>query len=113
MHVSDLDAAVQNNGRTWLAQVGVTASMQNGQPLAGARVHGWWTYENGRVEHVECMTDAQGSCTLATNEIRKRQGKVIFEVRDIVANQMVYNPQANTDPDGDTNGSEVLIHKND
>jgi hypothetical protein len=106
MHVSDLDGAATNEGATWTALTTIAVVDNTGQAVAGATVAGTWSSGGAP----QCTTDAAGRCTVALPDIAKRNGTVGFSVSDVVG-PLPYDPAANTDPDGDSNGTTITVSK--
>ncbi|GAA0700041.1 hypothetical protein GCM10009104_31130 [Marinobacterium maritimum] len=108
VHVSDLDASGINNEGTWTAIVDVMIS-DAGQPVSGVQVDGSWSLIGSGDTTFSCTTDVAGWCRFTNAGIRKRDGSVIFEVTGV--EDSGYNPAANSDPDGDSNGSQITVLK--
>ncbi len=108
VHVTDLDAdsALSGVGK-WDAFVTITVRVQEGHPVAGATVFGSWS--NGANGSGNCTTDAAGKCTVEKKKIKTNIGDVTFHVDEITYPGAVYNPAQNSDPDGDSNGTEIII----
>lgn len=104
MHVSDLDAAAVSTGRTWTATVTVTIHDDAGAPVSGATVSGSW--KNGTVAN--CVTSEIGQCSLSTTTTGKTE---IFTVSGVTHATLTYDPAANADPDGDSDGTSITIKK--
>ena len=107
VHVADLDGSSASERSTWSAAVTVTVATAAGDPAVGATVTGIWsTGETG-----SCVTGADGTCTAELSGIGKRTGSVGFAVTDVSAGQLEYDPSANTDPDGDSDGTTIVVPK--
>lgn len=104
MHVSDLDGNAAKKGRTWTANVTATVTSNDGQPVSGAVVSGEWTSS----EKSQCTTDSQGTCTAALTAISRAYESVVFAVTDI-SGTLAYDKDANTDPEGDSDGTTITI----
>jgi hypothetical protein len=103
-HIADLDASAFSVGRTWTATVTVTVRDNAGALVAGATVSGTWM--RGMV--AMCTTDGSGTCSVMT---RTRANREQFTVTGITHSSLTYDPAANTDPDGDSNGTVIRIRK--
>jgi predicted extracellular nuclease len=104
--IADLDAfATQIVGR-WLALVVVNVEDENGNPVAGATVHGTWVSDT--TTPTGCTTNENGRCYVSIAPYR-RVPQVTFSVVDISAPGAVYDPGANQDPDGDSNGTSLTV----
>jgi hypothetical protein len=107
VYVADLDGSSASERSTWSAAVTVTVATAAGDPAVGATVTGIWsTGETG-----SCPTGADGTCTAELSGIGKRTGSVGFAVTDVSAGQLEYDPSANTDPDGDSDGTTIVVPK--
>lgn len=109
MHVGDLDGASINNGSTWTAQVTILVVDNNGTPVANATVSGNWS--NGASGSANCSTNSSGLCTVSIGGIHKRNGSVTFMVSNVTHSTLTYDSAANTDPDGDSNGTTITVQK--
>jgi len=107
MHVGDLDGSSASNGPRWTAYA--TVSVHDGAhgALAGATVTGSWS--SG--ETTSCTTTANGQCTVSLSGIRKKQSSRTFTVSDVAASGQSYTASQNHDPDGDSNGTSIAVHR--
>jgi hypothetical protein len=112
MHVADLDGVASGKGNSsqWSAQV--TVKVVNGSgtdsPVPGATVTGAWS---GPVSvNSTGVTDSSGTVTLASGAL-KTGTSVTFTVTSVTHATLVYAPAANADPDGDSNGTVIVISK--
>jgi subtilisin family serine protease len=111
-HVGDLDGSSINNGRTWDAIVTVRVHDASEAALDGATVSGNWTgVGGGTIVSSSCTTGSAGSgaCTVHVNGIGKKNGTVTFSVTSVSA--VDYNAADNHDPDGDSNGTTIVVSK--
>lgn len=106
MHVGDLDGRLEPFGRNWRAVVTITVHDGSHRPVANANVSGIWN--NGYSASGACTTDAAGSCTIATQKLNSTA--VTFTVSGISHPSLSYQPSANHDPDGESNGSAITIN---
>jgi hypothetical protein len=104
MHIADLDASAVSTGRTWTATVTMTARDDAGALVAGATVSGTWMRGNVAM----CTTDGSGTCSVVTRTKAKREQ---FTVTDMTHSSLTYDPSANADPDGDSDGTVITIKK--
>lgn len=107
--INDLDGGGQNNGGTWTATVTIYVVDGNGNPIANATVEGDWS--NGATGSGSGVTNANGVCTISKSGIRKNRSSVTFSVTDVIASGLIYTPENNNDPDGDSNGTTITILK--
>ena len=62
----------------------------------------------GSVAHLRHR--ANGRCTITSSSIAKRTGSVTFTVTSVAA-ALPYVAAANGDPDGDSNGTSIVVAK--
>jgi hypothetical protein len=108
IHVSDLDGSgVAVNGGRWDVSVTITVVDQNGNPVAGVFVDGGWS--NGANGSGNCTTDSSGQCTVTKNRIKSNESSVTYTINSLSASGYTYNAAANSDPDGDSNGTVIIV----
>ncbi len=108
MHVGDLDGSSSpSNGNRWNATVTITIHDADHNPIANATVNGSWS--NGANGGGSCVTNTSGQCTITKNNVRGNNSSVTFTVDDVTATGNTYNSGANHDPDGDSNGSVIIV----
>jgi hypothetical protein len=105
--VSDLDADSLVSGSRWDANVTITVRDEAGNPVEGASVFGSWS--NGANGSGNCTTDETGKCTVQKKKIKDDVGDVTFHVDLINYPGSVYNPAQNSDPDEDSDGTEIIV----
>ena len=106
VHVGDLDGttvSLGNSGR-WDALVDVLVVDDVGAAFGGAVVSGAWSTE----DTASCTTDAAGWCSVATTN-RRSDPEVAFSVADISAGGVTYDATLNQDPDGDSDGTTIVL----
>jgi N-acetylneuraminic acid mutarotase len=109
-HIGDLDGSSLPNGpNRWNATVTIKVLDQNGSPVSGATVSGSWS--NGISGNGNCTTNASGLCSITRLQIRNTSNSVTFTVTNVSKAGTSYNPAANTDPDGDSNGTVIVVNK--
>lgn len=108
VHVGDLDATTSEQGAEWGTTVTVTVHDGAHQPVGGASVVGTWELPDGSRTTDECETGADGTCTVSTSGLHKRDKSVTFTVDD-VQHATAYDPSANHDPDGDSDGTTIRV----
>jgi len=110
MHVADLDETTTLGSRgKWIAMVTIKVVDANGVAVANATVNGIWS--NGASGSVTCTTDANGLCTVTKDSINKKSKSVTFTITSLLHSSLVYGSLDNDDPDGDSDGTEILILK--
>jgi subtilisin family serine protease len=108
-HVGDLDGTSRPvSSRSWRADVTISVVDDLGGPVAGAIVSGSWS--RGGSGTTSCVTDAAGRCgvyrTLANLFSTTR-----WTVGGVSHPMLVYDPAANTDPDGDSDGTRITVSR--
>jgi hypothetical protein len=109
MHVGDLDRSGANNGKTWTATATAQIDTDAHAMLPGAVVTGVWSVGSGTP--ASCTTDATGRCSLSRVGLAKKTGSATFTVTAVTHATRIYQPGANHDPDGDSNGTAVTVLK--
>jgi serine protease AprX len=105
LHVGDLDgsAGPVRKGK-WLATGTVIVHDQDDNTVAGATVmYSWGDGSTGT-----CTTSESGECS-ATNLIKKRFDWVDFTIDYLAKTDYSYDPVSNHDPDGDSNGTTIMV----
>ena len=105
MHVADLDAATVAQGKMWMAIVSITVVDDQGSPVDGAVVHISW--RDGTAD--SCTTGGDGICSVEEGSLRNRRWSL--SVNDVTHGSLSYNAAANSDPDGDSDGTVIIINK--
>lgn len=108
-HVGDLDASAVDNGRAWTAWVTVLVHDAGHTPIANARVAGVWS--GGASGTASCATNGAGECLLELSRIDNGIGSVSLTITNIQAGSLTYDGGSNHDPDGDSNGSSIVVLK--
>jgi len=106
VHIGDLDGSAQRAGNSWSGSVTITVHNAGHMPVAGASVTGAWSVDGSAT----CTTSAAGQCTL-TLVIANKNASAIFTVTGVIASGAIYKPSNNHDPDGDSNGTAILLRK--
>lgn len=107
LSVADLDGTSTSNKNVWTA--GVTAEIRDdlGGAVAGAVVIGAW----GTGDAGSCTTGADGVCSIALGmDLPKKEGQVSFSVTS-VSGPLPYAAGSNSDPDGDSDGTTIVVSK--
>jgi subtilisin family serine protease len=107
MHVGDLDGSSSANRSRWDATVAITVLDASGSPVSGATIDGVWS--EGASGGGSCVTDASGACDISKRNIKKNVSSVAFAVDGISHATMIYDPSANGDPDGDSDGTRITV----
>jgi len=110
IHVGDLDGSTISKGfRGWRPNVSILVHDQNEKPAANVTVSGLWSNLNGEI--VSCVTDANGLCSINNKNLRRSYSSVTFTIVDLTQSGYTYNAVFNHDPDGDSNGTSIVISR--
>ena len=58
-----------------------------------------------------CTTTVAGTCTLGNFSLSRSTTKTVFKVTNVVQASATYAPSANSDPDGDSNGTTITVKR--
>ncbi len=109
LHAHDLDGvSVERAGATWLAKVTISVRDAGETRIDGAEVTGRF----GQNKVKSCTTRANGNCTVRVRVLDTKV-KIPFVVTNIVgpAAEYSYDPAANHDPDGDSDGTTIQVFR--
>jgi hypothetical protein len=105
-HVGDLDgSAAPDRGPKWTATVTIVVHDENEGLVADATVTGAWS--DGASGGAECTTDGSGQCSVSKANLRS--SSATFSVTSIDHAALAYDPVANHEPDGDSNGTAITV----
>ena len=107
VHVGDLDGTSARIGARWQATVTLTAHDGDHATLPGVTFTGHWS---GDVAG-SCTTGANGQCNIVSGLFNRTRTKVTFAATDASVGGYTYDPAANHDPDGDSNGTTITINR--
>ena len=108
-HVGDLDGSSSSIGSIrWTAAVTVLVHDSIETPLAGATVYGKWN--NGATGEGSCVTNSSGICSVFRPNIPSSVKKITFTVTRVVYSGLTYQASSNHDPDGDSNGTSIIVN---
>jgi serine protease len=104
-HVSDLDGL----GRRlflgfWEARITIRIADTLNRPVGSARVSGLF---NDGTSLFQCTTNASGSCTVSGYQLNL--SCLTFTVTGVTHATFKYQPALNSDPDGDSNGTQITV----
>ena len=108
VHVGDLDASSAMSGSRWNATVIVTVHDASNAPVPNVTVNGSWG--NGTTGTGSCTTGADGTCSISRTSLKTTVSSVSFSVTGLSAGDP-YQSSANQDPDGDSNGTTIIVSK--
>lgn len=101
----DLAPRVKPVGARVKVSVGVYVYDSAHNPVVGASVSGAWTGADGSTS---CVTGPDSFCVLDTSPVSP-PGQVTFVVTGVAYAGAVYDPAANHDVDGDSNGTSITV----
>ena len=108
VHVGDLDASSVISGSRWNATVIVTVHDASNAPVPNVTVNGSWG--NGTTGTGSCTTGADGICSISRTSLKTTVSSVSFSITGLSAS-VPYQSSSNHDPDGDSNGTTVIVSK--
>jgi len=107
MHVGDLDGtAVRNANKRWTATVTIRVHDGDHALLGGVVVTASW---QGGIS-ATCTTGASGACSVS-RQFQNSKTSVSLAVSNLSKAGYTYQPSANHDPDGDSNGTTITVRK--
>lgn len=106
-HVSDLDGSIVRQRASRTATVTAEVKDNLGLPVSGASVSGMWTGQNVS-SAATCTTGADGRCAVSMN-VAYGTSAVTFSVTNVQNATLAYQSAANSDMDGDSNGSSITL----
>jgi serine protease AprX len=107
IHVGDIDGASATKKGGWTATVTLTVHNSSDAPLSGVVVTGSWS--DGTT--ASCTTGVSGTCTLPVKNLNRKATSIGFTVSSLSRSGYSYLSSANHDPDGDSNGSSIVVNK--
>lgn len=109
IRVMDLDGSSADAGRgRWTATATIVIGDAGGTEIDGAFVEGSWG--GGASGGDSCTTGADGSCQVS-REVRNKFADATFSVIAVSHSSAIYDPGLNSDPDGDSDGTTLIIPK--
>jgi subtilisin family serine protease len=108
LHVGDLDGSTStgNHGR-WNSTVTISLHSSSEAPVAGASVSGTWS--GGASDSGNCQTDSSGTCSVSLANLKSNISSVTFTITAVSTSGWSYQPSANHDPDGDSDGTTIEL----
>lgn len=106
VHIGDLDGSANINGKKWAATVTVSVHNEADNPVASATVTGTWSNVRNGIR--SCTTDASGTCNISES-FRTATSSATFTINTVTHSTTTYNPAANHDPDGDSDGTSITV----
>jgi hypothetical protein len=112
VHVADLDASASRSGNSWSATITIMVHDANHGPVNDVLVRGSWSGTTPNPG--ECTTGAagaNGTCTVVYSSIPNSTRLVSFAVGTMTRSGYNYQPSANHDPDGSSNGTTIFVNR--
>jgi len=109
LHIGDLQRSSVLSGKNWSGTVTILVHDNNERPVSGATVYGKWT--NGASGSASCVTDLSGVCSITKTGLKTSTTSITLTVTKVVHGGQTYQPSANHDPDGDSNGTAIIVMK--
>ncbi len=103
--VTDLDGSKKLSKKSWTATATITVKDGDGNLVSGAKVDGKF---NTAV--ISCTTGTTGQCSVSIS-LKTTVTSATFTVNNLTLTGYTYNAAANSDPDGDSNGTTITIYK--
>jgi hypothetical protein len=109
--VTDLDGVNSSNSSKWRTTITIKLADGTGQPMVNVKVLGVWGYGN----NANCTTDTNGLCSVTSNEFAGTSKDAIsFTITGVEFDDVMrwaYQPDRNSDSDGDSNGTNIVMAK--
>ena len=112
MHIADLDGSTSTSGSTWSATVEITVRDGDNNLLNGATVVGTWSVSG--LNSNTCTTGdlgGNGTCIVLFPSLKKGTKSVTFTVQSVTMSGFTYMPSSNSDPDGSSNGTVIVVKR--
>jgi hypothetical protein len=109
MHVADLDRSASGNAKRWTAKVTIRMHLGTHANVGGVAVTGSWS--GGATGIATCTTGSNGTCSVQSPQLSPATPSVTFTVTGAAKTGLTYVPAANHDPDGESNGTQILIQR--
>jgi hypothetical protein len=107
MHSGDLDGNPVGSG-PWNARVVVTVHTASHAPLSGVFVA--FKYSGAVKGETGCVTNSAGVCYVLSKQVKNGGASVTFQIFNMTRGGFTYVPSANHDPDGDSNGTTIVVN---
>lgn len=106
LHIGDLDRATLNVRNRWRAQVTATAHNETHGVLSGVVI----TFNITGLSPLSCTTGTDGKCYVRAL-VSDSVPNLTFTVTNAVKSGFSYDAAANHDPDGDSNGTVIVVQQ--
>ena len=109
IHIGDLDGSVTSRKNDWKAEVEAKVVDSDGIPTKGVIITASWS--EGPLGTSSCTTRKNGTCTLESGKIKNNRTSVVMVVQNCEHSSLIYEPADNSDPDGDSDGTQITVVK--
>ena len=109
LHIGDLDRSSVLSGAKWNGTVTILVHDNYERPVSGTTVYGKWT--NGASGNVSCVTNSNGTCSITKTGLKTSVASITFTVTNVTRTGLTYQSPANHDPDGESNGTVIIVLK--
>ena len=112
-HIADLDGLPSANAHPnkWDARVDISVLDEEGSYVENATVMGLWSGHPS--SSGTCVTNGSGLCSVSKDGINRgphhTPATITFTIIDIIHIEKTYDPSANIDPDGDSDGTQITL----
>ncbi len=107
LHVGDLDGSATRGSSHWAATVVITVHDAAHNDRAGVTVSGSWGA--GASGTAACTTGTNGACSVRKGSLSSSTNSVQFSITSVTASGATYDAAANHDPDGDSDGTTIVV----
>jgi WD40 repeat protein len=110
IHIGDLDGSSLRDRSTWSATIEITVQDADLNPVNGAAVTGTWSVGTRST----CTTGdagSSGTCAVVLAGLKQSVPAVTFTVTAVTLTGYAYDPAANHDVDGNSDGTAITINK--
>jgi len=104
-HVGDLDRSKTVQATSWTARVTVRVENASHGIASGVKVTGTWN--DGTTG--TCTSSSVGTCTISKAGVPTTTTVMTFTMSNLTHITGFYDPAANHDPDGDSNGTTIQV----
>ncbi len=109
IYVADIDNLSDNINSSYFRARARVYVASDGQAVSGANVYGTITYNNQTyTANCSVPTNNSGFCNVSVI-VPTSAANAVFRVTSVTANGFVYNSSLNSDPEGDSNGTEITL----
>ena len=108
LHVGDLDGSTALVRKNWTATILITVHDAGHAGVAEVTVSGSWSGGTGGTS--TCITNTSGQCSVTSSSMNTKKSSVTFTITGLAGSTgTIYDPAANHDPDGDSNGTSITV----